>query len=252
MLKLGTSKSVTSGTTTFADDGGTAPSEFAASIDVSQFQPGDKLAVFAYAQVDQDWARQLERALPPLPPQSHIVNARTNPDWYHEKSSEVSGFDGGRIIEGRINWYSVPVTIIVTDPDAASLELSLRYDEASMEHDDEEEEDGAKQQQQEDQDAAVEEVVRVIDWTLVLICTAIFCIVAYVGTRTFLYVSMRRSRREMIREYIEDDVGVTPGLKNVVGSSGSKYGATKRAGGYSDNMDGEVEMGGYSGRGDLT
>ena len=56
----------------------------------------------------------------------------------------------------------------------------------------------------------------------------------------------------MVREYIEDDVGVTPGLKNVVGNGGSKYGATKRAGGYSDAMDSEVEMGGYSGHSSLT
>ena len=55
----------------------------------------------------------------------------------------------------------------------------------------------------------------------------------------------------MIREYIEDDTGVTPGLKNVVGSSSRS--SSGRSKGYSDVVvEGEVEMGGYSGHGSLT
>ena len=256
LLQPGTPMSATSGTTTFHDGGHTAPSLFAATIDLSMYQPGDTVAVFAYANVDRNWAGQLEHSLPPLPPQSHMVNARTNPDWYHEKSSADSGGDGGRIIEGRLDWFSLPVTIVLTNQDDEDVvELSMRYDESAVNPEDEEEEDdGAKAEQ--DQDSDVEEVVvRVFNWTLVFVCTVIFCIVGYVGMRTFLYVSMRKSRREMVREYIEDEAAVTPGLKSVASgsSSGGKSGTTTgTAGGYSDDVDGEVEMGRYSDNGGIT
>jgi len=81
---------------------------FQAELDVSGLSTHDKLVVLAAARVDQSWTKQPKDFAPQLPPQSHIVNARTNPSWHHESSD-------GRIIEGRLDWYSMPLTIIVGD-----------------------------------------------------------------------------------------------------------------------------------------
>ena len=81
---------------------------FKASLDISQFKPGDKIAVFATARLDQGWTKQPENDItaPNLLPMSHIVNARTNDDYYHSSA--------GRIIHGRKDWFSIPLTIHVS------------------------------------------------------------------------------------------------------------------------------------------
>jgi len=76
LLMHGTSIGATSGRTQFSSSN--VSPLFSASIDISGFQAGDKIAVFAKARVDQDWATNSEGVIPNLPPQSHIVNARTN------------------------------------------------------------------------------------------------------------------------------------------------------------------------------
>ena len=80
---------------------------FQAELDVSKFKAHDKLIVIAVARVDQSWTKQPSDFEPKFPPQSHIVNARTNPSWHHEND--------GKIIEGRLDWYSMPLTVIVGD-----------------------------------------------------------------------------------------------------------------------------------------
>lgn len=81
---------------------------FQAELDVSQFKAHDKLILVATAKVDQSWTKQPADFEPKLPPQSHVVNARTNPSWRHESSN-------GKIIQGRLDWYSRPLTVIVGD-----------------------------------------------------------------------------------------------------------------------------------------
>jgi hypothetical protein len=64
-----------------------------------------ELVVLASAQVDKDWADAPENVAPlNHPPQSHIVNVRTNSEWFHESA--------GKKIRGRLDWYSQPVKII--------------------------------------------------------------------------------------------------------------------------------------------
>ena len=81
---------------------------FQAELDVSNFNAHDKLIVIAVARVDQSWKKQPDDFEPKVPPQSHIVNARTNPSWHHET-------DDGKVIEGRLDWYSMPLTVYVGD-----------------------------------------------------------------------------------------------------------------------------------------
>ena len=65
----------------------------------------DKLVVIALARVDKDWANPPANVAPNVSPQSHVANARTNPDWYHESA--------GKVIKGRVDWYSIPLTIVI-------------------------------------------------------------------------------------------------------------------------------------------
>jgi hypothetical protein len=108
---------------------------FSATMDVRTFQTHDKLVVVATALVDQNWKTQKADTFEPrLPPQSHIVNARTNPDWRHE-------LDDGKIVQGRLNWVSTPLTIVVGDYDdsvgtqsgrqVGTVEMSNRFGETT-------------------------------------------------------------------------------------------------------------------------
>ncbi|POM57463.1 Hypothetical protein PHPALM_38022 [Phytophthora palmivora] len=68
----------------------------------------DKLYVRAVATVDQDWKKQGsgdDAPSPHVPPQSHLVNARTNPDWDFKWN--------GHRVKGTLEWTS-PVLIVST------------------------------------------------------------------------------------------------------------------------------------------
>lgn len=108
---------------------------FEASIDVSEdFKTHEKLVVLASARVDQVWAKSPNKDFEPnVPPQSHIVNARTNVDWHHESA--------GKIIEGRLDWFSMPLTMVIGDyadsvgnqgaRQVGTVELSNRFGETT-------------------------------------------------------------------------------------------------------------------------
>ena len=94
---------------------------FQASIDTSLYSPGDKVAVFALARLDSSWSRQPNNIKPEGPPLSHVVNARTNPTWHHESA--------GKVIQGRLLWNSIPLTLVVGDDANGSdgaIDLSSR------------------------------------------------------------------------------------------------------------------------------
>lgn len=79
---------------------------FSVSLDLHHYKAGDVIAVYSLARTDQGWAfgggtnGGDGRA---AAAQSHIVNARTNPQWFHDH--------GDAVVRGRIDWFSVPVTI---------------------------------------------------------------------------------------------------------------------------------------------
>jgi hypothetical protein len=82
---------------------------FRATIQLDEMQRGDKIIVLASAIVDQSWKNQPENIAPQVPPQSHIVNARTDPNYHHESN--------GKHIYGHVDWFSSPLTIIIGDFD---------------------------------------------------------------------------------------------------------------------------------------
>lgn len=81
---------------------------FIGTIDIPK--GADELIVMASARVDSDWKNgPTEGAGPNIQPQSHMANARTNPNWRHESA--------GKIVQGRLDWYSQPLTVVVTNND---------------------------------------------------------------------------------------------------------------------------------------
>jgi hypothetical protein len=79
-----------------------AETTFSVSLDLSDYKAGDVVALYALARTDQ--RESMEN-----PPQSSFVNARTNPDWSHS----YTGTEGPLTMKGRLDWFSVPVTITI-------------------------------------------------------------------------------------------------------------------------------------------
>lgn len=97
---------------------------FRAEIDLANYEIGDQLILVAKATVDQEWLQVPNGYHQPLvDPQSHVANMRTNPA--HE--FEISG----KKLQGRIDWISLPVVVIVDEIDihAGGIELYKRLDE---------------------------------------------------------------------------------------------------------------------------
>jgi len=113
----------------------TIPSLFEMSIDISNYSSGDLVAVYAMAIVDQDWAYQpnnntTTKIMTPVvqpkhtPSMSHVVNARTNPQWRHTSA--------GKIIQGRKKWFSIPLTLEINNRYDSIMDLSNRMVEVDL------------------------------------------------------------------------------------------------------------------------
>ena len=101
------------------DDDSTPFPMFEASIDLSKYPAGTKIAVFAKAKVDKAWSASKPNVGPSnIGSVSHIVNARTNPAY--------RATNAGKVIQGRENswWYSAPVTLIVGSSEEADKMIS--------------------------------------------------------------------------------------------------------------------------------
>lgn len=81
---------------------------------IDEHDIGDRIAVLSYAIVDQSWRdspsshRSDMDYSPEIPPQSHLVNVRTDPEWYFESN--------GKLIQGRKIWFSSPLTLVIREP----------------------------------------------------------------------------------------------------------------------------------------
>lgn len=183
------------GTTAFSDKG--APGSFVAAIDRTSFEMDEMIAVVASARVDQSWATMAQNASPVgLFPQSHIVNARTNPNWFHESN--------GYIIQGRLDWFSIPLTIFIssngTYQDTIPVEVSSRF--------------------QYQQSKSAENVVMgddsdidFLSWTAITFILICVCFCGYCVGQAYLKHTIRVSHRDRVRDFIHDRKAVSPGLK---------------------------------------
>ncbi|GMF49155.1 unnamed protein product [Phytophthora fragariaefolia] len=76
----------------------------------------DKLYVRAVATVDQKQGSGYDSPSPRIPPQSHLVNARTNPEWNFEWN--------GHQVQGSLHWTSPVITIDVSNKAVTSVSSS--------------------------------------------------------------------------------------------------------------------------------
>ncbi|KAL7546410.1 hypothetical protein ACHAWF_009747, partial [Thalassiosira exigua] len=79
---------------------------FSISLDLSDYNVGDVVAVYALARTDQGWASGDGEA----PARTHAANVRTDPTWSRVRASSADGGEGA-LVRGRLDWFSVPVTI---------------------------------------------------------------------------------------------------------------------------------------------
>jgi hypothetical protein len=86
-------------------------SNFGGTFDIAAEDGPGVYFVIARARLDTNWGERANGGTgdgPPHPnvdPQSHIVRARTLEDWRVEND--------GHVIDGRLDWYSVPIKVIV-------------------------------------------------------------------------------------------------------------------------------------------
>ncbi|TMW63577.1 hypothetical protein Poli38472_002518 [Pythium oligandrum] len=111
-----------------ANEGTPGISLFTSCVDL-RAQNSKKFYVRAMAMVDQDWKNQgakEDAPSPHIPPQSHLVNARTNPGW-------KKVWNGHRV-QGSVYWYSpvvhvnveaIPATTPPPPPATSSPPLSV-------------------------------------------------------------------------------------------------------------------------------
>lgn len=86
---------------------------FVATIDPTAVSAGGEFYILASARVDQAWNNLPEGVQPPVPPQTHLANVRTNPSWYHESERNI--------VQGRLDWLSVPITIVASIPEKVAV-----------------------------------------------------------------------------------------------------------------------------------
>mmetsp|Transcript_15249 Transcript_15249/g.42201 ORF Transcript_15249/g.42201 Transcript_15249/m.42201 type:complete len:755 (-) Transcript_15249:40-2304(-) len=241
----GTPISATSGKTSYASTSGAKTAHFSASMDVSDFKEHDMLVVMVSARVDQDWATQPGNVEPKKPPQSHMANARTNPDWHHESA--------GKVIQGRLDWFSIPLTIEVgsTQKTVETLELSARlpYEVPKPYYDagDDDDIDSNTEENIQPQKNSQSPIRRI---SVFLICL-IGLVAAGLALRCWVNDRMRRGHRSRLRNFIEDENAPSPGsLEN----PDDEFEDEVEGGGYADDptpADGHgepngVEMGRYT------
>jgi hypothetical protein len=85
-------------------------SNFGGTFDIAADDGPGVYFVVARSRLDQNWGERAKGGTGDLPhpdvdPQSHIVRARTLEDWRVEND--------GHVIEGRLDWYSSPIKVIV-------------------------------------------------------------------------------------------------------------------------------------------
>ena len=99
------------GTGRFSSSGSTV---LEGTIPLSDFNNGDTIVILASARVDSSWTNAASSAVlrPQLPPQSHLANIRTNPEYYYETETNI--------VRGRLDWFSQPLTVQVLSSSSSS------------------------------------------------------------------------------------------------------------------------------------
>jgi Zinc carboxypeptidase len=206
-MQAGTIIGTKTGTGQFSKSGQSDP--FVGTIDISSFKPGDEIVVVAHAVADQSWALRSDDAKPSILPQSHVVNARTNPIWLHQFEQKT--------IQGRLEWFSLPMTIVIGNEEDKVLEISSRNIAIDS--------NGTTLPSLSTGKPGNDK----LSWLSTLLLFSGISVVAYFAFQVYLKQRMRHSHRERVRDFIEDPDAISPGLK--------EKGLTTRSKGYSDGVE---------------
>jgi hypothetical protein len=191
----------------------------AGRIDVSNYTTDDEIVVIVRVRVDQTWRGQ-----------SHVVNARTNPQYRAEHN--------GYIVQGRLDWYSVPVLLhkARTGESTTTKELYVRYDPHQIPPASEDDDRTPDRQYPDsnhgspNNDPTKEKTTTPdqpsststrIGWMVITVIVLVTSL--YIGRRIVRSV-LRQSRRDQVRNFIYDKAAVTPGLNGYVDIPNSNNG----------------------------
>jgi hypothetical protein len=180
------------------DDGnfwrnGTDVSSSTGGIDLSTYSVNDEIAVIVRVRVDQAWRGQ-----------SHVVNARTNPNYRAEHN--------GYVVQGRLDWYSVPILLHKAGPGEEAKELYVRYDsnyqEGPKTYPDADNSGGSTPTAPTLPDQPSSSSITV-GWLVVI---AIVFVATALVVQRIVRSMMRQSRRDRVRDFIYDKAAIPPGL----------------------------------------
>ncbi|GAX14250.1 hypothetical protein FisN_1Hh444 [Fistulifera solaris] len=173
---------------------GGAGATFSALVDMSSFEAGDEIIVIAMAEVDKGWKDQPKNIKPQVPPQSHMVNARTNPEWYHETD--------GSVIQGRVQWFSMPATLYIVSSSTSKtiIETQSRYTNSNA---------SPTSSSAEAHDKKGEEAF--VTATTLLIVVAIVGVILLMG-QIILKKRFRIAKRNRVLQYVEGELVELPGI----------------------------------------
>ena len=141
----------------------------------------------------------------------------------------------------------MPLSVVLTEFGAdasgqahvATEELSLRYDESMIAPSSAAADKNKGAAPQLDNGNASSST----SWTVILLSVTAMGAAAFIGGRTYLRYTVRKSHRERVREFIDDETAVSPGLQQIAALQ--KNGSKKK--GYTDvgSVDeGQLEGGG--------
>jgi hypothetical protein len=240
LMQEGTPISKTEGKSRFAQQAGGFV-HFTASIDISKYKPHDKIVVLASAKVDPEWAQMPDTFFLPknTPPQSHMANARTNPNWYYESSTS------GHIVEGRLHWFSDPVTIelseIASRKSVDTVEISQRVPVGPQPG--KRPSGGA---------ASLSPPKSSLAHKLAMTAFLLMGVLAlWVGGRSVWRSSLRQTHRDRLRDFISDPSAPSPGLAESDGSAGNRRRRNRSAKGQQVRTDSDHEGLNGAGNGEL-
>lgn len=171
---------------------------FQSSVDLSSFKQGTTVAVIARSRVDQSWLQGS--------PKAHIVHARRDPNYRFSSPS-------GDILQGRLDWFSQPLLINIGSSSTTTAEQQIRYDatKVPVESPKEEWDSG------EIYPSSPTNSSRPTHHPMQLLLIACVCLIVILLYRRGFDRFVRKSRMERIRDFIEDEDAVSPGLVEIKG-----------------------------------
>lgn len=168
---------------------------FQSLVDLSSFRDGDTVALMARARVDEAWLAG--------DPKAHIVHARRDPNYRFESPAGV--------LQGRLEWFSQPLLVHITASSSASGERQVRFDGSVVAPP-----TGATPFSEgglpfQGEPHSPSSAAASFHLGRIVLISSLLLLGIVIGRR-FFDRFLRRSRIERIRDFIEDEDALSPGM----------------------------------------